>query len=138
MPFALPLLNADGRLLFATRFVRLFAYGALSVVLVLYLVSIGLTAAATGFLLTAILLGDTVVSLLLTTQADRLGRRRTLVIGALLMAAAGVTFAYALRCRPIARANNFAGRPAGGLAIVENSHCVFHRSIPACRVRFHR
>jgi MFS family permease len=88
------LLNADGRLLFATRFIRLFAYGALSVVLVLYLVSLGLTAADTGFLLTAVLLGDTLVSLLLTTQADRLGRRRMLVAGALLMAFAGVVFAY--------------------------------------------
>src|SRR3954467_12429113 len=95
VPFAFPSLNADARLLFATRFIRLFAYGGLSVVLVLYLVSIGLTPAATGLLLTAILLGDTVVSLLLTTQADRLGRRRMLVIGALLMAPAGVTFAYA-------------------------------------------
>jgi MFS family permease len=93
-PAFLPL-TADGRLLFATRFIRLFAYGALSVVLVLYLVSIGLTAADTGFLLTAVLLGDTAVSLLLTTQADRLGRRRMLVIGALLMAAAGAAFAYA-------------------------------------------
>ena len=95
MPLAFPSLNADGRLLFATRFIRLFAYGALSVVLVLYLVNIGLTAADTGILLTAVLLGDTVVSLLLTTQADRLGRRRMLVIGALLMSAAGVAFAYA-------------------------------------------
>jgi MFS family permease len=92
---AFPSLSVDGRLLFATRFIRLFAYGALSVVLVLYLVSIGLTAADTGFLLTAVLLGDTTVSLLLTTQADRLGRRRMLVIGALLMVAAGVAFAYA-------------------------------------------
>jgi len=95
VPPAFPSLTADGRLLFATRFIRLFAYGALSVVLVLYLVSVGLTAADTGFLLTAVLLGDTAVSLLLTTQADRLGRRRMLVIGALLMTAAGVTFAYA-------------------------------------------
>jgi MFS family permease len=92
---ACPSLGVDGRLLFATRFIRLFAYGALSVVLVLYLVSLGLTAADTGFLLTAVLLGDTAVSLLLTTQADRLGRRRMLVVGALLMVAAGVTFAYA-------------------------------------------
>ena len=31
----------DGWLLFTTRFIRLFAYGALSVVLVLYLVEVG-------------------------------------------------------------------------------------------------
>lgn len=87
-------LTADGRLLFATRFVRLFAYGALSVVLVLYLVSLGLSESDTGLLLTATLLGDTLVSLYLTTQADRIGRRRMLIIGAVLMTAAGIAFAF--------------------------------------------
>src|SRR5256885_13674522 len=90
---ALRSLNADGRLLFATRFIRLFAYGALSVVLVLYLVALGLTESDTGLLLTSTLLGDTLVSLYLTTHADRIGRRRMLVAGAALMAAAGVAFA---------------------------------------------
>jgi len=87
-------LPADGRLLFATRFTRLFAYGALSVVLVLYLVGLGLTASETGVLLTTTLLGDTLVSLYLTTRADRFGRRRMLIIGAALMAAAGIAFAF--------------------------------------------
>src|SRR3954467_639911 len=91
---ALQSLTADGRLLFATRFVRLFAYGALSVVLALYLVALGLTESDTGILLTATLLGDTLVSLYLTTRADRIGRRRMLVIGAMLMAAAGLAFAF--------------------------------------------
>jgi MFS family permease len=91
---ALRCLDANGRLLFATRFVRLFAYGALSVVLVLYLVGLGLSESETGALLTATLLGDTLVSLYLTTQADRIGRRRMLMIGTLLMAAAGIAFAF--------------------------------------------
>ena len=91
---ALRTLDADGRLLFASRFVRLFAYGALSVVLVLYLVGLGLSEADTGVLLTATLLGDTLVSLCLTTQADRIGRRRTLIAGAALMVAAGLAFAF--------------------------------------------
>jgi MFS family permease len=86
-------LNRDAWLLFATRFTRLFAYGALSVVLVFYLVGLGLSESRTGLLLTATLIGDTVVSLYLTTRADRIGRRRMLVIGAALMAAAGLIFA---------------------------------------------
>src|SRR5204863_8577285 len=93
MPIALRTLTRDGWLLFLTRFVRLFAYGSLSVVLVLYLVSLGLTEAQTGLLLTLTLAGDTVVSLALTTHADRIGRRRMLVAGAALMAAAGIGFA---------------------------------------------
>ena len=88
-------LSSDARLLFATRFIRLFAYGALSVVLVLYLVGLGLSSSDTGLLLTATLLGDTLVSLYLTTQADRIGRRRMLIAGAALMAAAGIAFAFA-------------------------------------------
>jgi MFS family permease len=83
----------DARLLFLARAVRMFGYGALGVILVLYLVAAGLDAGAIGLLLTLTLAGDTVISLLLTTHADRIGRRRTLVIGALLMAAAGVVFA---------------------------------------------
>ena len=59
-----------------------------------YLTSLGLSASQTGLLLTLTLAGDTVVSLYLTTRADRIGRRRMLIIGAALMAAAGLIFAY--------------------------------------------
>src|SRR5437867_7087431 len=93
IPTALQHLTRDGWLLFATRFVRLFAYGSLSVVLVFYLVGVGLSEAQTGLLLTLTLAGDTVVSLFLTTRADRIGRRRMLIVGAALMAAAGFVFA---------------------------------------------
>ncbi len=86
-------LTPDGRLLFVTRCVRLFAYGFLAVVLVLYLRDIGQTEGQIGVLLTLILLGDTAISLWLTTVADRLGRRRMLLIGSVLMALAGVVFA---------------------------------------------
>jgi len=79
--------------LFLTRCTRLFAYGALSVVLVFYLTSLGFTTSQTGLLLTLTLAGDTVVSLYLTTRADRIGRRRMLIVGAILMAAAGLIFA---------------------------------------------
>jgi MFS family permease len=90
---AIELLTRDGWLLFLTRFTRLFAYGSLSLVLVFYLTGLGLSESQTGLLFTLILVGDTVVSLYLTTQADRIGRRRMLIIGAILMAAAGLTFA---------------------------------------------
>jgi MFS family permease len=93
MATALQQLNRDAWILFATRFIRLFAYGALSVVLVFYLVGLGLTESQTGLLLTSTLIGDTLVSLFLTTRADRIGRRRMLIAGAALMAGAGVVFA---------------------------------------------
>jgi len=93
MPMALKALTRDAWLLFVTRFARLFAYGSLSVILVFYLLGLGLTEVQTGLVLTLTLAGDVVVSLLLTTRADRVGRRRMLIIGAILMAAAGLAFA---------------------------------------------
>src|SRR6266511_3005966 len=80
-------------ILLLTRFTRLFAYGALSVVLVLYLTQLGIGTQQIGLLLTLTLIGDTAVSLWLTTHADRIGRRRMLILGASLMAGAGVAFA---------------------------------------------
>jgi MFS family permease len=82
----------DVALLFTTRVLRMFGYGFLAVVLVLYLTAIGLSGAETGLLLGLTLLGDAVVSLWLTTHADRIGRRRILVAGAALMLLAGVAF----------------------------------------------
>lgn len=93
IPSALKSLTRDGWILFLTRFVRLFAYGSLSVILVFYLVGLGFTESQIGLLLTLTLAGDIVVSLFLTTRADRIGRRRMLIVGAVLMAAAGVAFA---------------------------------------------
>jgi MFS family permease len=83
----------DRALIFATRAVRMFGYGLVSVVLVLYLAAIGLSGAAIGIVLALTLLGDAAVSLWLTTHADRVGRRRVLLAGALLMVAAAAGFA---------------------------------------------
>jgi MFS family permease len=86
------MLPRDGWLLFVTRCARMFAYGMLSVVLVLYLVELGLRDWEIGLLLTLTMIGDTAISLWLTTTADRIGRRRTLLIGSVLMIVAGIAF----------------------------------------------
>jgi MFS family permease len=92
--FNLTTSGADVRLLFVTRAVRLFAFGFLSVILVLYLTEVGLGYRAIGLLLTMTLLGDTAISLWMTTRADRLGRKTMLMAGAILMAAGGLVFAF--------------------------------------------
>ena len=86
------MLTRDGWLLFTTRCSRMFAYGLLSVVLVLYLVEVGLSDWEIGLLLSLTLIGDTAISLLLTTSADRLGRRRILIAGGVLMGLAAIAF----------------------------------------------
>ncbi len=86
-------LARDGRLLFTLRTLRMFGYGFLAVILVLYLAASGLDPVGIGVVLTLTLVGDTVVSLWFTTHADRIGRRRVLVLGSLLVVAAGIVFA---------------------------------------------
>jgi len=56
-------LNRDGLLLLSTRAIRLFAYGLLSVILVLYLSEVGLSLTQIGILISLTLIGDTAISL---------------------------------------------------------------------------
>src|SRR3954463_15138333 len=90
---ALRELDRDGRRLFLSRIVRMFAYGLLAVVLALYLAAAGLDDGQIGLVLSLTLAGDAAISLWITTRADRRGRRRMLLIGAGLMVLAGLVFA---------------------------------------------
>ena len=85
-------MKKDIPLLFATRIIRMFGYGFLSVVLALYLAQRGLSEGEIGLLLTLTLAGDAAITLWITTSADRMGRRRMLIVGAALMILAGVIF----------------------------------------------
>src|SRR5215813_9894111 len=82
----------DVLLLFATRFARMFAYGLVSIILVLYLTRIGFDEKTSGLLMSLTLAGDMLISLWMTTRADRIGRRKMLFAGAILMALAGLVF----------------------------------------------
>ena len=81
--------RADLALLFATRILRIFAYGFVSVTLALYLHALGLGERTVGLLFSLALLGDVAISLWITTSADRVGRRRMLLLGAALVVLAG-------------------------------------------------
>jgi len=87
--------SADIRLLFATRVLRIFAYGFVSVHLALHLHALGFGERAVGLVFSLALLGDVAISLWITTAADRAGRRRMLVLGALLIVFAGGVLAAA-------------------------------------------
>ena len=90
---ALRLLGRDGRLLFATRAVRMFAFGGMSVVLALYLSALGFDGLQIGWLLSLTLTGDAIISLYISSVADRVGRAKMLMLGAGLMILSGVVFA---------------------------------------------
>lgn len=87
-------ITTDGFILFGTRIARMFAYGSLSVVLALYLSELGFSDIVIGLLLSLTLIGDAAISLIMTTTADRVGRRRMLILGAGLMLFAGTLFAF--------------------------------------------
>ena len=86
-------LSRDGWLLFASCGVRSFAYGFLSVILGLYLDAIGFSATVIGWIFTAALGGGALMTILITAVADSFGRKTLLILGAVLMAAAGSVFA---------------------------------------------
>jgi MFS family permease len=86
-------LTRDGWILFSSRIVRLFAYGFLSIILALHLSAVGMTDSEIGLLLTLTLVGDAALSLVITQVADRVGRRRMLIVSASFMILTGAVFA---------------------------------------------
>jgi predicted MFS family arabinose efflux permease len=83
----------DIKLLCAQRFVRLFAYGGSTLVLVAYLEALGISKTRIGLFMTLTLVGDVCISFFLTLFADGLGRRAVLALGAAMMVGSGVVFA---------------------------------------------
>lgn len=63
---------------------RMFGFGFLAVILVIYLEQIGFSTSETGLLFTLTLLGDAVISIFLTTHADKYGRKFCLFVGSFL------------------------------------------------------
>ena len=85
----------DVLLLLSSRFIRQFAYGCSTLILALYFQALGHSDERLGLFMTLTLLGDVAISLWLTSVTDSLGRRRILILGAVLMVAAGSVFATA-------------------------------------------
>ncbi|KAI9771480.1 MAG: para-aminobenzoate synthase, (PABA) [Geoglossum simile] len=83
----------DTGFLFASRFARMFAYGSSSLIIALYFSALGHSDTKIGLFMTLTLLGDVFISLPLALCADALGRRRTLMLGAVMMVGAGLVFA---------------------------------------------
>ncbi len=82
----------DTRLMLVMRGLRSLAYGLLAVLLGVALAGEGFTPVAIGALITVSLVGDMVGTYVIGLFADTWGRRRTLALLALLMAATGIIF----------------------------------------------
>ena len=121
---------------FLTRCIRMVNYGAISPVFFLYLSKLGYSSLDTGLLLTLILLGDLIITLYLSTHADGLGRRRTLVAASLLKVLAGAVFAstanfYALAASGIIGVISTSGGEIGPFMAIETA--VLTDSLAAAR-----
>jgi MFS family permease len=85
-------LSVDGRLILSARIIRTFGYGFLSVILSIYLALIGFDGLQVGLILSASLLNSIFFNLIASFYANRLGRRRLLVIYSVLMSLSGIIF----------------------------------------------
>jgi len=74
------------------RILRTFAYGFLSIVISIYLKLIGFDVFLIGLILTSTLINSVIFTLVASFYADRIGRRKMLVIYAIMMAISGVIF----------------------------------------------
>lgn len=88
--------SLDVRVLLISVFLRRGSFGLTNQVLTLFLKAVGVSKANIGLFMTLTLLGDTSISYLLTWYSDQLGRRLVMIMGAVLMLASGLVFAYCL------------------------------------------
>ncbi|MBI5377191.1 MAG: MFS transporter [Thaumarchaeota archaeon] len=85
-------LSREGKLLLTARIVRTFAYGFLSIILAIYLKLIGFDEILIGIVLSATLVNSVIFTLVASFYADKIGRRKILIIYALLMSVSGAIF----------------------------------------------
>lgn len=85
-------ISIDGKLLLCARIVRTFAYGFLSVTLAIYLKLIGFDDILIGIILSVTLINSIIFTLFASFYADRIGRRKTLLLYTAMMSISGVIF----------------------------------------------
>ncbi|KAI1322372.1 major facilitator superfamily domain-containing protein [Xylariaceae sp. FL0255] len=94
--FGLASIHETGRnayLIIFARTCRMFAYGTNSLILAIYFAVLGFTDNQIGLFMTLTLAGDVILGTLLSLVADRIGRRKVLMGGSVLMITSGVIFA---------------------------------------------
>lgn len=85
-------LTKDGKLIISARIVRTFSYGFLSIILAIYLNLIGFNEILIGFILSVTLTNSIIFNLFSSFFADRIGRKKVLIVYSALMAASGSIF----------------------------------------------
>ena len=86
-------LERDAQICVLCKMIRMFSFGFLAVMLVIYLVNLNFDMEDIGLMFTLTLLGDAILSILLTTHADTWGRRFTLMVGSIIAILTSIIFA---------------------------------------------
>jgi MFS family permease len=126
MDFSIPWLSKDGKLLLTARILRTFGYGFLSVVLAIYLTLLGFNDILIGLLLGATLVNSVVFTLIASICTDKIGRRKTLIVYAILMSASGTVFVltenyFALFLAALIGTINVTGSETGAFLSIEQA-----------------
>lgn len=82
----------DVYIIIALRMIRLIGFGSTSLILALYLKSLGIDESYIGLFMTLTFVGDLTTSFVLSLVTDQIGRKRVLVLCSILMLAIGVVF----------------------------------------------
>ena len=138
--FGLASVYATGRnvwLVILARTCRMFAYGAASLIIALFLSSLGFSDSKIGLFMTLTLAGDVLLSLVLTLIADAVGRRHILFAGASLMIVSGIVFAFSknfwmLLVAAVVGVMNATGGDTGPFRAIEES-ILSHLTTPRTR-----
>lgn len=85
-------ISRDGKLILGARIVRAFSYGFVSVILAIYLNLLGFSEILIGIVLTATLVNSVIFNLVSSVYADRIGRRKFLILYAVLMIISALIF----------------------------------------------
>lgn len=131
----------DTKLIIIQRFVRLFAYGAATLILVSYLSALGISDAHIGLFMTLTLVGDVIISFFLTLITDGIGRRFMLALGAGLMATSGVIFGlfgnyWVLLAAAVFGVISPSGNEVGPFKAIEESTLAHLSSVDDCPAIF--
>lgn len=87
-------LGRDAVQLITCKVLRMFSFGFLAVMLVIYLSELRFSPTQIGLMFTLTLLGDAFISILLTSHADRFGRKLSLIFGSLLAVVTSIVFSF--------------------------------------------
>ena len=117
---------SDRQILYATAFCRALTTGLVGVLVAVYLARMGLSARAIGIVVAAGLAGAATAAVVVTVAADRIGRRLSLILLAVLSILGTITFAFlahpiSLGIAAFVGMINGMGRDRGALLVLEQA-----------------